>query len=109
MAVMLARIVVGVSAAVLAFALVRARRGAAGALWAVPAGLGPFFGAAAVCLVIGALLTLPTRKPWSPGQTLAPGLLLGGFAVLLAGGWLRPRRLDSDFTAGGFLASAGQV
>src|SRR5262249_28645271 len=87
----------------------RAGGGGAGAPWALPAGLGPFFGAAAAGLVIGALLTLPTRTPWSPGQTLAPGLLLGGFGVLLAGGWLRPGRFDPDSTEGGFLAAAGQV
>src|SRR5262249_50876024 len=103
MAVTLVRIVVGVSALVLVYALLRARRGGAGAPWALPAGLGPFFGAAAAGLVIGALLTLPTRTPWSPGQTLAPGLLLGGFGVLLAGGWLRPGRFDPDSTEGGFL------
>jgi hypothetical protein len=70
----------GLSAMALLHALVRAGRAKPG-----PAlGLKPFLLSTAGILVLGALLTLPTGSPWSRGQTLAPGFLLGGGAVLLA-------------------------
>ncbi len=71
-------IALGLSALVLAYTGSRAGKGRAALLSA----LAPFFGTAVVVLLIGTLLTLPTSKPWSPGQTLGPGLLLGGLALL---------------------------
>jgi hypothetical protein len=49
--------------------------------------LKPLSLAVVAILALAALLTLPVRPPWSAGQALAPGLILGGLAVLLAA-WL---------------------
>jgi hypothetical protein len=92
----------GLSGAALLYALARAANSGCRFL---PAPLRPFAAAAAIALLAGALLTLPTRKPWSPGQTLAPGLLLGGGLVLLAAGWVRGGR-EEERENGGVGASA---
>ncbi|HTE20017.1 MAG TPA: hypothetical protein VK689_16760, partial [Armatimonadota bacterium] len=44
----------------------------------------PSFLPTVAVLAAGFCLTLPVQAPWSPGQTLGPGFLLGGAAVLLA-------------------------
>ncbi|MBI3909368.1 MAG: hypothetical protein HY320_00355 [Armatimonadetes bacterium] len=71
----------------------------------------PFLISPALILVLGALLTLPTRPPWSPGQTLAPGLLLGGGAVLLAALLGRPQAFSERAQDGSarFVAASAQV
>lgn len=56
-----------------AYAAVRSRGAAA-----LPASTRLYAGTALLLLVGGAALTLPTRPPWSPGQTLAPGFAAGG-------------------------------
>jgi hypothetical protein len=70
-------VALGLGVASLAHVLFHGRR-------ALPPALKPLLGAIAALLVVGALLTLPVKPPWSPGQTLAPGLLLGGLTVVLA-------------------------
>lgn len=70
-------VVVALGVVALGFALLQLRSGGT-------AELKPYLLAAAALLFGGALLTLFTGKPWSPGQTLAPGFVLGGFAVLAA-------------------------
>lgn len=80
MAHALSWVVLALSGAALAYVLLQALRGDRSV-----SGRGrPFFLAAFGTLGAGALLTLPTGTPWSPGQTLPPGFLLGGASVLLA-------------------------
>ena len=73
-------IALGLSALVLLYAAMRGGKGRAG----LPPEQKPYVLATLAVLILAALLTLPTGKPWSPGQTLWPGLLLGGAAVLAA-------------------------
>lgn len=47
-----------------------------------PAARGPIF-TAGLITVAAAALTLPTEPPFSPGQALAPGILLGGLLTFL--------------------------
>jgi len=49
----------------------------------LPRSARPFLGVAAGVIVLVALLTLPVAPPFSAGQTLGPGILLGGIAALL--------------------------
>ncbi len=57
-------------------------RGARGGV-RLPLEVRPLFLVATVGVVLAALLCLPTRGVWSPGQALVPSLFMGGAAVLL--------------------------
>ncbi len=80
MALVLSWFVLGLGLIALAYPLAQTVR--------TPVADGPrsrvFFLATVVILVLGALLTLPGQPPWSAGQTLGPGFLMGGGAVLLS-------------------------
>jgi hypothetical protein len=63
-------------------------------------------GSAAI-LMLAALATLPTRAPWSSGQSLWSGLLLGG-AVVLAGAFVaRTPENAADSVRGWYLSASG--
>lgn len=49
----------------------------------LPAAARPLAVAAVVLVALGALLTLPAEPPFSTGQTLGPGFLVGAIVVLL--------------------------
>ncbi len=49
----------------------------------LPPALRPLLLAVGGMVLLAVLLTLPSGAPWSPGQTLAPGLVLGAAAVML--------------------------
>lgn len=66
-------------------------------------------GGVAASVVLAALATLPTRVPWSPGQSLWPGLLLGGVVVLLGAFVARPSEAPESYERGWYLASSGAV
>jgi hypothetical protein len=68
----------GVGAATLALALLRS-----GVSRRPPSTAWPFIFVAGAVLGLAALLTLPAQPPFSPGQTLGAGIMLGGIAVLL--------------------------
>lgn len=70
-------------------------------------GLQPFLLAAVGLLVIGALATLPAGSPWSPGQGLWPGFLLGGAGVMAAGVVGRRARFAAE--GGEWVAAASRV
>ena len=76
---LLAWFIVVTAAAVLAYAAVRSSRRRA----LRPAGLGVEAVVAAGLLMLAALATVPGTPPFSPGGTLAPGLLIGGTAALV--------------------------
>jgi hypothetical protein len=82
-------------------ALLRLPRGAALSL----AGTGARLAAAAVVAAVVALATLPVSAPWSPGQALWPGMLLGAAAVILAG-WLECRAAGAPREAPPLLLAA---
>jgi hypothetical protein len=107
MAQILTWLALGLSGAALAHALARAPR--SGGRAAVD--LTPYLACAGGVLLLGALLTLPTGKPWSPGQTLAPGVVLGGLVVILAAllGRTRPAPGDAEGSSAPFFQASGQV
>ncbi|MFN3653210.1 MAG: hypothetical protein ACK47B_26815 [Armatimonadota bacterium] len=87
-----------------AYAAVRSR----GTRTPLPGGGRLFFGAAALLIAAGALATLPTRPPWSPGQSLGPGFAAGGAAVLLVT-LLSARLRGSAAEAAGWLGAAAYL
>jgi hypothetical protein len=94
---------VGLSALVLAYAGLRGRAGSG----ALPPGAGTVLGGSVAVLLVGVLIALPTGAPWSGGQALIPGLILGGAAVFAGALLGNPARFADD--PGGALGAAARL
>ena len=75
--------------------------------WSLPTGAKPFAMAAGGVLVLGVAATLPTDAPWSPGQSLLPGMALGGILTVLA--VLLGRELPGEREGNRYLAAAARL